>query len=180
MRAPSDSKQVKNLDPNSRLHGQGAQGRQFDSRSVRDIFAEQDLPDRVRRFGPTAALSERGGLRGWGVRGQRLGRTEKASNAFPVFTLTSSLRPLASISRIRYHRWLSGERTQRSARERTSATAVSAGRGLKSPDVPEFLPSPSIPGCAQIPIENFFSLLQHPRRGEVATKDFCGILCVAK
>ena len=106
MRAPSDSKQVKNLDPNSRLHGQGAQGRQFDARSVRDIFAEQDLPDRVRRFGPTAALSERGGLRGWGVRGQRLGRTEKASNAFPVFTLTSSLQPLASISRIRYHRWL--------------------------------------------------------------------------
>ena len=37
-----------------------AQGRPFDARSLRDVFAEQNLPDRAWRFGPTEALSGRG------------------------------------------------------------------------------------------------------------------------
>jgi hypothetical protein len=104
-------------------------------------------------------------------------------------------------SRMRRHRWLqaNGSPTPvtgypragaqrspptdvRSAQERASATkshairawpndTVLAGWG-KSPDAPEFFPSPSIATSTQIPIEIFFSLSQHLRRDEVATKDF--------
>jgi hypothetical protein len=49
-----------------------------------------------------------------------------------------------------------------------------------SPDVPEFLPLLSLPRRVQITMLCFLNLLQHPRRGEVATQDFLGMLCVAK
>ena len=95
------------MDPRSRLRASGAKAGRLTHRSLREVFAAQNLPDRARRFGPTATLSGRGGDEGLGVRGQGLGGTKcQKRKAFRVFTLIPGPQPLAPIPRIRRHRWL--------------------------------------------------------------------------
>jgi hypothetical protein len=140
--------------------------------------AKRNLPDRAWRFGPTATLSGRGDdtLPVPVARIPKDGR----SNQHPQ-----------SGSRMRRHRWLQASElpTRVASTEAVGTRNLEIHSGMnvrdhrmkkhgddrvswKSPDGPEFLPSPSIARWVQVPIEIFFSLIQRLRRGEVATTDF--------
>ena len=159
----------------------GAQGRRFDARSLADVCRRRSL--RPQRSAP-ANLPNGICLTELGVSGQRRLSVGGAITHFrhrllrkAAGTRKAARGYAATVGFRRANRRRRSNRPKRSAPARTRS-----GKSLrdrcddrviwKSPDVPEFLPSPSVARCTRIPIQDFFSLLQHPRRGEVATKDF--------